>query len=224
MSSGEIIEIENFKVCLVKSTRAKHILLKQNSKGEIVLTCPRFCPKMMAIRFAKSQIPWIRAHVQYGPKEKVFKPDEKISIVGTEYCLKQGKRTEVKDGVLFISGEEAFFHRRVCSYAQKMLLPYLQNSIYKLTKKLGIKNGRITLRNTSSRWGSCSSTHNLSFCWKIAFAPKEVIDYLIAHEVAHLVHMNHSRRFWDQVDALTNQRVFAEKWLKKNGHSLQSIK
>ena len=66
MSRDEIIPIEDFEVRLVKSVRAKHILLKQNAKGEIILTCPRFCPKMMAIRFAKTQVPWIRAHILCG--------------------------------------------------------------------------------------------------------------------------------------------------------------
>ena len=224
MSRDEIIPIEDFEVRLVKSVRAKHILLKQNAKGEIILTCPRFCPKMMAIRFAKTQVPWIRAHILCGPKERVFKPDDKVSILGKEYVLQQGHPMGPKGGVLMISGDISFFHRRVCSYAQKILLTYLQKKVAELTKTLGIKGGRITLRNTSSRWGSCSSTRNLSFCWKIAFAPKEVVDYLVAHEVAHLVHMNHSPKFWALVDTLTDHCVFAEKWLKKNGRELQSIR
>jgi len=224
MSSSEIIEIENFKIFLVKSARAKHILLRQNTRGEIILTCPRFCPKVMAIRFAKNQVAWIRSRVQYAPQERVFHPDEQISVLGKEYILKRGQKMAIQDGALIISGEEAFFHRRVCSCAQKMLLSYLQQHVVMLAQSLGVTPGRITLRNTSSRWGSCSSTHNLSFCWKIAFAPKEVIDYLIAHEVAHLAHMNHGQQFWSVVDTLTEHRVFAEKWLKKNGRLLQSIK
>ena len=224
MSSDEIVKIEDFEIRLVKSLRAKHILLKQNTKGEIILTCPKFCPKSMAIRFAKTQVPWIRAHIRYAPKETVFKIGDEISILGTPYLLQQGQRTSMKEGVLTVSGEEPFFHRRVCSYAQKILLSYLQKQVAQLAKKLNVSNGRITLRNTSSRWGSCSSTRNLSFCWKIAFAPKEVVDYLIAHEVAHLVHMNHSPKFWMLVDTLTDQRLYAEKWLKKNGRELQSIR
>lgn len=224
MSSDEIVKIADFEVRVVKSTRAKHILLKQSPKGEIILACPKFCPKMMAIRFAKTQIPWIRAHVQYAPKERVFKPGEKVLILGEEYKLQKGRLMGVDENVLTVSGDDSFFHRRVCSLAQKILLPYLQTEVAKLTKQIGVKSGRITLKNTSSRWGSCSSTRNLSFCWKIAFAPKEVVEYLVAHEVAHLAHMNHSDRFWALVDTLTDHRVSAEKWLKKHGRELQSIR
>lgn len=224
MSRDEMIRIADFDIRLVKSPRAKHIFLKQNGKGEILLTCPRFCPKMMAVTFAKSQIPWIRAHIQYGPSERVFKPEETVMLLGKEYLLKTGHFTELKDKNLFISGDVEFFHRRVCSYAKKILLDYIQNQVSLLVSSLHVKVGRITLRNTSSRWGSCSSSHNLSFCWKIAFAPQEVVEYLVAHEVAHLIHMNHGTQFWALVDHLTNKRMMAERWLKKNGRQLQSIR
>ena len=224
MSSEEINYISDFEVHLVKNLRAKHILLKQNAKGEIVLTCPRFCTKGRAIRFAESQLAWIRAHVQCAPQEVVFCPEMTVSLLGKSYLLKSGKRTEILDDTLFISGESSFFHRRVCSYAQKILLPYIQTKVRELTNQLGVCAGRITLRNTSSRWGSCSSTKNLSFCWKIAFAPIGVIDYLIAHEVAHLAHMNHGPHFWAAVDVLTDKRKEAERWIKANGRQLQRIR
>ena len=224
MSSNEIVQIGDFEVYLVKSARAKHIFLKQNHKGQIVLTCPRFCPKMLAVSFAKTQIPWIKAHVQYAPHETVFELDTRINLLGQEYVIKQGRATELKEGILFVSGSPEFCHRRVCSYAQKVLLDYIQKQTAVLTKQLNVKMGRITLRNTSSRWGSCSSAHNLSFCWKIAFAPVEVVDYLVAHEVAHMVHMDHSAKFWALVDKLTDKRVFAENWLKKYGRRLQGIR
>ena len=224
MSSEEIIYIGDFEIHLVKNLRAKHVLLKQNTKGEIVLTCPRFCTKGRAIRFAETQLPWIKAHLQHAPKEIIFCPEMSVSLLGKSYCLKSGKRTEVIDGVLFISGESSFFHRRVCSYAQKILLPYIQNKAQQFAQELEVHVGRITLRNTSSRWGSCSSTKNLSFCWKIAFAPLNVIDYLVAHEVAHLAHMNHSPHFWATVDSLIDKRKEAEHWLKTNGRQLQRIR
>ena len=224
MSSKEIVFVGEFEVYFVKNSRAKNILLKQNTKGEIILTCPRFCSQRRALRFAETQLAWIKAHMQHMPKEVVFKPDMSVSLLGETYTVKRGKLTTLVGKTLFVSGEEPFFHRRLCSYAQKMLLTYIQGAVKCLTKKLDVQAGRITLRNTSSRWGSCSTTHNLSFCWKLAFAPKEVIDYLIAHEVAHLVQMNHSPRFWSVVDALTDKRKEAERWLKVNGRRLQSIR
>lgn len=224
MSSQEIIKISDFQIQLVRSPRARHILLKQNMKGEIVLTYPKLCPKILAISFAKKQLPWIRAHVQYAPKEVVFRWGDSVSILGQEYLIQQGAQGHIENGILFVSGAPEFCHRRVCVVAQKMLQAYLHQKIPELTAQLGVKSGRIVLRNTSSRWGSCSSRKTLSFCWKIAFAPRDVIDYLIAHEVAHLKEMNHSPKFWAVVDSLVDHRKRSERWLKENGRKLQAIR
>lgn len=224
MSSHEVIQISDFQIQFVKSRRAKHILLKQNVKGEIILTCPRLCSKMMAVAFAKTQLPWIQAHVKYAPKEVVFKWGDVVTLLGQEYTIQHGSNAGIDGAVLVVSGGADFCHRRVCSLAQKMLLPYIQQKVQEFSSVINVKAERITLRNTSSRWGSCSSKKTLSFCWKIAFAPLDVVDYLIAHEVAHLKEMNHSPRFWAVVDVMTNKRKVAERWLKTNGRHLQAIR
>ncbi|MBP5344131.1 MAG: M48 family metallopeptidase [Alphaproteobacteria bacterium] len=217
------ISIENISILVYKSLRAKHIALKQKTAGQIVLIVPKYCPVWMATSFAKSQRAWIIAHATHPPKQTTFAPNMIIEIMGQSLTLAQGKPTHIANGTLYLSGDIQFFHRRTCDYAKKMLLPFMQQEVARLTTILGVHAGRITLRNTSSRWGSCSSNHSLSFCWKIAFAPIHVIQYLVAHEVAHLVHMNHSSDFWNLVDQLTPYRKEAEKWLKTNGQKLQGI-
>jgi predicted metal-dependent hydrolase len=79
---------------------------------------------------------------------------------------------------------------------------------------------RIGVRDTASRWGSCSSDGALSYSWRLIFAPAFVLDYLAAHEVAHCRELNHSARFWRVVDQLTPERRRGEAWLKANGNSL----
>jgi predicted metal-dependent hydrolase len=222
-SSMNYITIENVPISLQKSTRAKHIALRQKTNGDIILVIPRYCPNWMAVSFAKKQTAWIVAHAKHPPKQTKFIPGMQVEIVGQSLTLAQGKPTHVQDGILYLSGDLEFFHRRTCDYAKKLLLPFMQNEVTNLTRNLNVRANRITLRNTSSRWGSCSGNRNLSFCWKIAFAPLYVIQYLAAHEVAHLVHMNHSDRFWELVDELTPYRKQAEKWLKTNSQDLQGI-
>ena len=217
------IKINDIPILIQKSPRAKRIALKQKSSGEITLIVPKYCPVWMATSFAKSQKAWIIAHASHPPKQITFVPNMTVEIIGQQLTLAQGKPTHIENGILYLSGDIQFFHRRTCDYAKKQLLPFMQQEVSRLTKILGVSAGRITLRNTSSRWGSCSSTHNLSFCWKIAFAPIYVIQYLAAHEVAHLVHMNHSQNFWNEVDKLTPHRKIAEKWLKINSRDLQGI-
>jgi predicted metal-dependent hydrolase len=86
--------------------------------------------------------------------------------------------------------------------------------------RLGVPFGRLTLRDTRSRWGSCSSTGALSFSWRLILAPAEVLDYLAAHEVAHLKEMNHSPAFWRVLRDLCPATDSAEAWLKRNGTGL----
>jgi predicted metal-dependent hydrolase len=86
--------------------------------------------------------------------------------------------------------------------------------------KLGVTPKRITLRDTTSRWGSCSTTGSLNFSWRVVMAPPFVLDYLAAHEVSHLVYMNHSPAFWRTVGKLTAQVDRGEAWLKAHGAEL----
>src|SRR5204863_4110369 len=87
--------------------------------------------------------------------------------------------------------------------------------------KLGVKPSRITVRDTASRWGSCSSARSLSFSWRLILAPDFVLDYVVAHEVAHLKEMNHSPRFWAHVKSLVGDMDAPQDWLKVNGRELQ---
>ena len=156
-----------------------------------------------------------------------FHDEQKILFLGKEILIRQSKKrtcTHIEDGVLWVSGEKDFLPRRVADFIKKEFLNYLKPKINEKEKILGVKHTRVTLRDTSSRWGSCSSNGTLSFCWRLAMTPEFVIDYLTAHEVAHLKHMDHSPRFWKTVAELTPYTYSAQKWLKKNGRSIPSLK
>ncbi len=90
-------------------------------------------------------------------------------------------------------------------------------------KQLDKKIGRITIRDQRSRWGSCSSAGNLSFSWRLMLAPATILDYVVGHEVAHLVEMNHSQEFWHVVDLVVENPKKSRRWLKENGASLHRI-
>ena len=85
---------------------------------------------------------------------------------------------------------------------------------------IGVTYGRITIRNQTSRWGSCSSKGNLNFNWRLIFAPEEVVDYIVVHELAHRKEMNHSRAFYNVVASVLPDYKVREKWLKENGEKL----
>lgn len=85
---------------------------------------------------------------------------------------------------------------------------------------MGVTYGRISIREQKTRWGSCSSKGNLNFNWRLIFAPEEVVDYIVVHELAHRKEMNHSRAFYDVVASVLPDYKVQEKWLKENGEKL----
>tara|TARA_B100001750_G_scaffold85765_1_gene67689 strand:+ start:422 stop:1045 length:624 start_codon:yes stop_codon:yes gene_type:complete len=91
---------------------------------------------------------------------------------------------------------------------------------YEKARSIGKTISKIDLRDTSSRWGSCSSDKRLMFSWRLIMAPDYVLDYVIAHEVAHLKHMDHSRQFWDVCYSMSDRPEEARAWLKQEGNSL----
>jgi len=90
-------------------------------------------------------------------------------------------------------------------------------------QELNVKYSRISVKDTSSRWGSCSSSRALSFSWRLILAPRNVMEYVIVHELCHLIEMNHSHRFWNLVDKTYPEHHEARLWLKKNGRILHQI-
>jgi len=87
---------------------------------------------------------------------------------------------------------------------------------------IGKKYSRINIRDTKSRWGSCSAEGNISYSWRLILAPNSVLDYLVVHEVSHLVEMNHSINFWNEVETLMPNYKEFRSWLKLNGERLHS--
>jgi predicted metal-dependent hydrolase len=119
-----------------------------------------------------------------------------------------------------VPGNPEFMARRVREWLKQQVLAEIMQCVEEKTPLLGKKPRKISLRDTSSRWGSCSSKGHLSFSWRMVLAPREVLHYLVCHELAHLAHMNHSAKFWKQVEMLCPDYRNAERWLKYHGNSL----
>lgn len=91
-------------------------------------------------------------------------------------------------------------------------------------QELNVKYNRIAIRDTSSRWGSCSSLGNLNFSWRLILAPDYVLDYVVIHELCHLLEMNHSKAFWDHVASIQPSYKISRNWLKNHGQELMNYK
>ena len=221
----DIQEEVGINIKVMPSPTSRKLVLRIDHKNRVpVLTVPRFCSRTKAINFVNENMDWILENLQDLPTEKRFTDGATISVLGEKviicHCPEARRGTWLEGGKLYVSGAAEFLHRRVKDYIKKEA----QKEFYRLSKgladQLGCPLHQVTLKDTKSRWGSCSSLGNINYSWRIALAPKFVIDYLMAHEVAHLKHPDHSDAFWACVYNLYPDWVKGRTWLKKYGKEL----
>ncbi|WP_210496231.1 M48 family metallopeptidase [Microvirga antarctica] len=218
------------KVALKRRPTATRITLRvSNASGEAVLTIPDRTPVDTAQRFADSHGGWIATRLAKLPARVRFEAGAVVPLRGVPHRIVHWssirgitQATKGSDGapILAVAGDPQHVARRVQDFLEAEAKRDLSESVKRHTGTLGIPAKRITVRDTKSRWGSCSSTGALNFSWRLILAPPFVLDYLAAHEVAHLSEMNHSARFWKLTRKLCPRTEEAERWLKNHGTAL----
>lgn len=220
------IFFENLNIKIIKNNRSKNMRLRLDKNGTVVLSMPKWTLQRTGLKFIQDNIEWIKTQQNKIISPKVFQNGMEITLIGTPLIITHSPATRtgchIDTGKLIVSGDIHHLHRRVRDFIKQYAYAYIQQTALQMATVLNEKPTKITLRDTSSRWGSCSSSKHLSFCWKLALAPEFVLKYIIAHEVAHLKEMNHSHQFWATVALLNVQRADAEIWLRKNGSELQA--
>lgn len=224
-----VIDNQEITVKTLRLKQAKRLSMRISEKERIIkLTIPWGCPYTVASDFLKEREPWIANHLHLLKPAKSLKAGSSILIRGQPHTIihaPQAKRgTWQENGQLHVSGFEEHIPRRVVDYLKKTVKDYASSQAHRYADILGAtdKLKRISIRDTSSRWGSCSQNGTISLCWRLVLAPKEVLDYVIAHEVCHLIEMNHSPSFWHLVTKISPQYKKHRKWLKSDGYSLWS--
>jgi predicted metal-dependent hydrolase len=129
----------------------------------------------------------------------------------------------LQDGEIHVAGDAAFIARRVNDWLRTLARKRLGALAAQKAGTAGLVPRRIVIKDTSSRWGSCTAKGALMFSWRLVMAPPEVQDYVVGHEVAHLQHMNHGKAFWALVHQLTPHRAFADAWLAAHGPGLMRV-
>ena len=213
-----------FNIKIVKSPRAKRMTLRIDSKERLpILTIPERCSAKRAIEFVNQHKDWIDRSLAGLPQTKTFEDGEQISLFGSLVTIRHisgHHGTFLKDGTLNVSGDAEFMHRRIKDYIKIQAKSEFYHRSKVLAEHLGCPLNDVTIKDTKSRWGSCSSMHNINYSWRIALAPENVINYLIAHEVAHLKHQNHSRDFWHCVRELYPEAESGKTWLRLHSREL----
>lgn len=214
-----------FPIKVIKSATAKRLTLRIDAKThQPVLTIPKRCSSARAVDFVDSQQDWITNNLARLPQTKNFSHGDVISIMGQDYTISHQPQLrsgdQLQDGQLIISGQTEFLHRRVSDFLKKLALQELSQRSQEQAKQLNCNLNNVCIKDTKSRWGSCSSNQNINYNWRIIMAPDFVIDYMIAHEVAHLAHQDHSSNFWQCVENMCPNYKEGRAWLKIKGKNL----
>jgi predicted metal-dependent hydrolase len=193
-------------------------------KREIHISKPWLVSNAAAIRFLESKQQWVECVFDKCPQKIKIQSGDVLEFLGRQVKLihnpsLRANRFDAESFVLYVGGASDMFERRVRDYVKTEFLKELKKIVQSAPREFWPQ--RIAIRDTTSRWGSCSSTGTMSFSWRLAFAPLDVMRYVVMHELAHKKHMDHSKEFWATVRELYGFGVErAKRWLTKNGGEL----
>lgn len=203
------------------SPRARRITLRVSSlDGRVTVTRPRGVSERAALDFADAKRRWIRARLDQRIAPRAVTMDATLPVLGIDRHVRPG-RGGLEADALRVNPERPVGWQ-VRDIVKDAARAALAEAALGHADALGLSVGRITLRDTRSRWGSCSSAGNLNFSWRLALAPPEVLDYVAVHEVAHLRHLDHSRAFWSVVEERCTDWRRHRDWLRANGSALHA--
>jgi predicted metal-dependent hydrolase len=207
--------------------RARNISVRVDQRtGGVELVLPRFVAKAEGLAFVREKTHWILRQLRDLPPRVPFEDGAVIPILGEDHMImhRPDERgtvwVEAAQHTINVAGEAPHVPRRVTDWLKKEARKEINTRADAAAATLDKRILKIQIRDTRSRWGSCSEDARLSFSWRLMMAPENVLAYVVAHEVAHLVELNHSNRFWRLVDRLCPGNEPAKYWLKRYGASL----
>ena len=218
-----------YPVCVRRHSQARRYTLRIHAASrEVVLTMPPRGSVKQAREFAQKNGAWIATRLRRMPDAVPFAHGTLLPLRGFNHRIehRKGKRGTVwtESGadmpLLCVAGEMPHLSRRIHDYLKREAKRELEAASRAAAQALGVGIRRVSVRDQSSRWGSCSSTGVLSYSWRLILAPPFVLDYLAVHEVTHIIEMNHSRRFWRLVEKICPDMGRAKAWLDAHGADL----
>ncbi|SLN56003.1 hypothetical protein PEL8287_03001 [Roseovarius litorisediminis] len=211
------------ELTLRRSARARRISLRVSGlDGRVTLTLPRGVAECEALDFAHQKGDWLRAQLQARPDHVAVFPGVEIPVEGQllRIASQIGRRVQAQESTLLVPGPPEVAATRVQAWLKTRARDRLAAASDHYAATLGRSYTRISLRDTRSRWGSCSTSGGLMYSWRLIMAPRDVLEYVAAHEVAHLAEMNHSPAFWAVVERLMPGYIAPRSWLRENGAGL----
>lgn len=205
--------------------RARRLILRSDpATGEIVLVLPSRSHRKRGLAFAEANAAWIARQIHRSTPAVPFTDGSVVPILGEAHRIRHTPTLRsilaVEEGEIRVAGPRDGVPRRISRWMRVEAQRLLARKTHDAASALRVVPAAITIRDTKSRWGSCSAAGRLSFSWRLFLAPEAVGDYVVAHEVAHLRELNHGPAFWRLVAELCPDYRDRRRWLKEHGQSL----
>ena len=214
-------------ITLRRSARARRFSLRVSRlDGRVTLTLPQRARESEALAFARDHQDWIRTALESVPQIAPVGLGTRLPVEGRALLVQPGtgRLVRIEGDSLLVPGDPDRVAARLAAFLRLRARDRLAAACDRHAAALGRPYARLTLRDTRSRWGSCTADGSLMFSWRLILAPPEVLDYVAAHEVAHLAEMNHSPAFWAVVGRLMPGYQPHRIWLKRQGQVLHGFR
>ena len=210
-------------VHLRRSVRARKFTLRVSSlDGKVSLSTPHFAKAYQINAFLKEKEPWLRQRLSEVQLSVKVTFGTVLPFIGREILVKRhvGRSVKLSDDKILVPEKSRKPAVQVEVFLKQYAHQLLSKRATRYAEKLGSSYSKLSLRDTRSRWGSCSDQGALMFSWRLIMTPTKVLNYVAAHEVAHLRHMDHSDQFWTEVENLFGDYKKQQRWLRENGPKL----
>lgn len=218
-------------VTIRRDMRARRMILRVDAaSGQPVLTLPSRTGIRQAEAFLSKHLSWLMTHLVQVPESAPFDHGSEIPLRGRPCRIMHRRGRGVACCVateagrqIQVRGEREHLARRVLDFLKREARRDIEAAVRRHAAAIGRQPSRIRIGDAKTRWGSCNSSGGLTFSWRLILAPAYVLDYLAAHEVAHLKEMNHGPRFWNLVARLDPDYERAQTWLRRYGAELHAV-
>ncbi|HRK08781.1 MAG TPA: SprT family zinc-dependent metalloprotease [Pseudobdellovibrionaceae bacterium] len=226
-------------LCLLRRRGLKRLTLMVNRRGQVQISIPWQHSDEFALQFALDNLEWLRKQLEKSKERRaqleknqpVLRLGGTVPFLGQEFRLRwiSGRtraRAEFADGELRVYCTEVdaeLWRKLICRQYEAQARWHIEERVAYWAERMRETYGRISFRAQRTRWGSCTRSGNLSFNWKLMFAPPEVIDYVVIHELAHRQHLDHSPRFWSRVAEFDPYHKEHQDYLKRHQHRVHFL-
>lgn len=205
-----------------RDRRARRMTLRIDAANDrAILVLPTWVPMSEGLRFVRAKARWMREKLNSLPPRERLEDGAHLTLFGMPLTIQHRSdlgAVVVRDGPwLYVGGAADRVTARLVVWLKTEARTRLAERAATMAEQLGKTIKRVSVRDSRTRWGSCAADGSLSFSWRLALAPEDVSTYVVAHEVAHLVAMNHGPKFWRIVEHLLPDHAGAKTWLSENG-------